>query len=77
MNLYNKLYILEYTSNPIEIGFSKLWYLNLSKKKYYYYHREFDLYAYVNPSYKFWYRLNKFNRLIGYNYLHRRHNGQK
>ena len=76
MNIYNKLFILEYSRSPSEeICFDKIWYLNLSKHKYSYAHRNFDLYSYVDTNqsykleYKVWYRYNRYHRLIGPAYL--------
>jgi len=75
MNIYNTLYFLEYSKDPkIEIYSSryraKIWFLNLSKKKYDYRHRYFDL-----PSYMRYYmykiesidyrRYTLYHRLIG------------
>ena len=75
MNIYNKLFILEYTRDPcicfheyFACTSSKRWQLNLSKKKYYYYHRYFDLYTYVRDSStvcKVWIQFHKNHRIIG------------
>jgi len=45
MNIYNKLFILERCKYPVcWLGTrTKIWQLNLSKDKYYYRHRGFDL----------------------------------
>ena len=48
MNIYNKLFILEYVKDPwrsSSIWPMRIWYLNISKKKYNYKHRQFDLTA--------------------------------
>jgi len=62
MNIYNKLFILEYTKDPNKKQF---WLLNLSKNKCHYYHRDFDLPSYINESYIIWHQYNQFHRLIG------------
>jgi len=78
MNIYNKLFILEYTKNPFyhTTGY-KSWYLYLSKIHSYDYHRNFDLpaivsndlYYYANNKCKstkhLWCQYNKHHRLIG------------
>jgi len=64
MNIYNTFYFIEYTRNPIFTSMNtsllkpfgkhihkyKSWYLNLSKNKYNYRHRTFDLIAFLNMS---------------------------
>jgi len=67
MNIYNKLFILEYTRNPIHyMSGDKFWILNLSKDKYNYMHRNFDIAAYIkNNDYRSWKQYNKDHRLIG------------
>jgi len=68
MNIYNTLYFLEYTRDPTEctVDNYKDWYLNLSKNKYNYKHRGFDLYCMVSQSYyKCYKQYNQFHRLIG------------
>ena len=67
MNIYNKLFIVEYTRNPHSkkpFGY-KAFYLNMSKKKYWYYHRKFDLTSLIHKDYKYWYRFYKHHRLMG------------
>jgi len=76
MNIYNTLYILEYTRDPYQIinnyqFIDKFWYLNLSKDKYNYKYRSFDLYAALNINYKYkwvqkrWLIYGKYYRIIG------------
>jgi len=57
MNIYNKLFILEYTRIPFKSCNSKMWSLNLSKRKYWYYHRNFNLTAII-------YKYSKYNRIV-------------
>jgi len=65
MNIYNTLYFLEYSREPIQYDKCKCWYLNLSKNRYWYCHRNFDLPAYIYKYKKRWYRFNYLYRLIG------------
>jgi len=65
MNLYNVLFMIEYTRTPIHyILGDKIWILNLSKKKDFYIHRDFDLPAVINNDYKGWYKCDKYHKLI-------------
>jgi len=66
MNIYNTIYFIEYTKTPINYNNSKRWYLNLSKIKHFYKHRNFDLYSYIVRYVKIkkWHRYNKLHRLI-------------
>jgi len=69
MNIYNKLFILEYTRDPCiyyhSNSFSIHWILNLSENKYWYEHRNFDIVAYINHDYICWSQYNKVHRIIG------------
>jgi len=65
MNIYNTLYILEYTKIPILYCYSKHWYLNLSKSRYNYIHRDFDIFSYISDNYISWIRYDKVHRIIG------------
>jgi len=67
MNIYNTLYFLEYSKDPIRSYYYKDWYMNLSKQKFHYRHREFDLVAIYGYCYnmKGWYKYEKYYRLIG------------
>jgi len=75
MNIYNKLFVIAYVKNCHYSFFSneKFWYINLSRAKFYFKHRDFDLYAsarYENFNIgKAWYRYNKLKRLIGPDYI--------
>ena len=81
MNIYNKLFVLEYTRVPVLYCYSKNWCLNLSKKKYNYNHRDFDLYSFIkfddiNKTKCFSYKkFNNWYRLIGPAFLEI-HNGR-
>jgi len=53
MNIYNKLYIIEYIRSPIQLCYinktlRKFWHLNKSKHKCHYWHRCFDLPAIIH-----------------------------
>jgi len=74
MNIYNTLYILEYNKNPLKIGTTKNWCLNLSKIKYLKRHRGFDLMGCMHNNYKVWYRYNRRHRLIGPAYMLKQNN---
>ena len=67
MNIYNKLFVLANSIDPIreDWGTIKCWYLKLSNNKYHYYHRDFDLPSYINGYCIIWHQYNKFHRLIG------------
>ena len=69
MNIYNTLFILEYTKDPFsrygKLRREKNYYLNLSKKKYDYWHRGFDLLSYFNKSVKKYHKYNILKKLIG------------
>jgi len=64
MNIYNKLFVLEYTRSPDHNGSSKIWRLNLSNHICYVFHRDFDLYSYVDSTFKMWYIYGKRKRTI-------------
>jgi len=66
MNIYNKLYILEYSRdcNYLLLFGEKYWLLNLSEKKYHYTHRDFDLFSYVSGGVKGWYQYDQRHRLL-------------
>ena len=76
MNIYNKLYIKEYVRYPYKNKYgSKVWYLTLSFKKYWYYHRNFDLVTNSccgksKKDFQFYKRYNKYHRLIGPAFIH-------
>jgi len=66
MDIYNKLYFLEYSKDPCITRYKdKVWLLNLSNKKCNYSHRDFDLYAYISRYYRIWNQFTKHHRLIG------------
>ena len=69
MNIYNTLYFLEYSKDPVLVYKSKNWNLNLSNNKCNYSHREFDLCAYIDYSHMVWFAYNKWHRLIGPAYI--------
>ena len=67
MNIYTKLFLKEYVKDPYfdNSNLSLEWNLNLSKNKYYFVHREFDLPSLLyDSSSKSWYRNNKLHRYI-------------
>ena len=74
MNIYTKLFIKEYVKYPYcEVG-HKFWYLNLSLKKYWYYHRNFDLVSLITVSQtkkyrQYYFRYKTMHRLIGPAYI--------
>jgi len=67
MNIYNKLFVLEYARNPSYniCNGMKCWYLNFSKQKSFYRHRDFDLYDSVCDNLKYWHIFNRLHKLIG------------
>ena len=69
MNIYNKLFVLEYTKIPKtytdDICLLKCWSLNYSKNKYRQLHRNFDLPSFMDGEYKIWRVYNQLHRLIG------------
>jgi len=65
MNIYNKLFILEYTKTPHKKFNYKYFALDISKNKCYYVHRGFDLYAFFGKHYKEWSQYDEKHRLIG------------
>jgi len=82
MNIYNKLFILEYSRDPkfYKKNNIKFWYMNLSKNRYHYIHRDFDLLSLIgymklrNSLYpvletKEWFKFNKIHRLIGFSFV--------
>jgi len=67
MNIYNKLFVIEYSKDPSMINYhdGKYWLTNLSKNKYLDIHRNFDLYAIIYKNNKYWYKHSQKHRLIG------------
>jgi len=67
MNIYNKFYFIEYVRQPIYIyNFNcKEWYLNTSKQKTLFLHRDFDLFAFVHNQDKQWFQFSNKCRFIG------------
>jgi len=66
MNIYNTLYLIEYVRSPcLNIYGYKQWYLNLSKNKYHYKHRDFDLCSHFSKYCKEWSQYDRYHRLIG------------
>jgi len=66
MNLYNKLYFIEYVKSPFLNTYGyKQWYLNLSKKKYNYKHRIFNLPSVINKYLKFFHRFHIIKNVVG------------
>jgi len=65
MNIYNTLYIIEYSKDPIQYDKCKYWYSNLSKNYYWYNHGNFDLPSVIHKHSKKWHQYNKRHRLIG------------
>jgi len=66
MNIYNKLFILEYIKDPKlnKYGY-KHWHINLSRNRGHLFHRDFDFPIIIYKNYKSWYRYNRRHRLIG------------
>ena len=70
MNIYNKLFIKEYSRDPIWSFNGRYWPLNLSFKRYNFNHRNFDLFSIIrNNKSMIWHRNNKIHRLIGPAYI--------
>jgi len=69
MNIYNTLYFIEYSKDPILYNNGKYWILNLSMNCYDINHRDFDLFAVNCFSYnykiKVWKNYDICHRLIG------------
>jgi len=79
MNIYNTLYFIEYSKDPISIDEGNFWFYNSSKSYFYMVHRDFDLYSVVYDKYRYsdithsmkntnvfyYYRFGKIHRLIG------------
>jgi len=64
MNIYNTLFILEYSKDPSDNKLDiKFWFSNLNKNCHY--HRDFDLYSCIGRYTKVWYCYNLIHRLIG------------
>ena len=68
MNIYNKLFFIEYTREPIKSSFYKFWRLNLSNNNFFYLHRDFDLYAAILVNIKdinkTWYKYSNLHRYM-------------